>query len=747
VAVSPTRETVRFGLFELDPAAAQLTRNGRIIRLPQQPLRLLSVLLESPGHIVTREQLRQRLWPSDVFIDFDHGLNKSIQKLRHALGDSADSPRYIETIPRVGYRFIAPVSLAAPADQAERTAKLEPDTQDPQPQDLPAAWPAIPIAGEQPGFERRPVEAPDRAFPTRRAFLWTAAAAVAAGGGAWLRHRSLERRIRPSPVSLDLPLGSAAADPGRLLGPPVIAPDGSAVVVSLSTEAGNSLFIRRLDTDRMVKIEGTQNGVQPFWSPDSQHVGFFADAKLKRIPAIGGSTVVLCDAPEPRGGSWGQDGTNVFGLDNQALFQISESGGKSVPVTSLDKALGENSHRYPVFLPYGRSFLYFARTDDPEQRAIFLTSLDKPDRRERIARADGQFALGRDPEAGTYYLLTQQEGKIAAQLFDVNLGRLTGPPAILLDRAGGVSVSATGILALRTDEQMVTRLLWLDRTGKELGTLGEGADYWSVTLSPDGRSAATTKHDYLTGRFQVWVASLETGVFEPLPEHSFGPIWSRDSSILYYSDVRRRQFFQRKISSKEDELVMELPKDKVVTVTDVSPDRHFAAADFGTDSAHSQVAWIELNPNLHRAPSWQFADAYGPHLLLPSFSPDGKWLAFASQQTGNLEVYVIGFPPSNSGMHRISLDGGHAPRWRADGKELFFLAPDSSLMSVEMSPAGKLSGSSPKRLFHTTPRVESDQFVFDVSPDGQRFLLIDGRDRTGESEIEMILNWPSLLQK
>lgn len=150
MALSPTQETVRFGLFELDLGALQLTRNGIKMRLPQQPLRLLSVLLESPGDIVTREQLRQRLWPSDVFIDFDHGLNKCIQKLRDALGDSAESPRYIETIPRVGYRFIAPANSAAPVNGAKRTLEAEPDTQDPNPQNPLSPSSAVPVSGKRP---------------------------------------------------------------------------------------------------------------------------------------------------------------------------------------------------------------------------------------------------------------------------------------------------------------------------------------------------------------------------------------------------------------------------------------------------------------------------------------------------------------------------------------------------------------------------------------------------------------------
>jgi Tol biopolymer transport system component len=299
---------------------------------------------------------------------------------------------------------------------------------------------------------------------------------------------------------------------------------------------------------------------------------------------------------------------------------------------------------------------------------------------------------------------------------------------------------------------MASRLLWLDRTGKEIGTLGGLADYWGVSLSHDGRSVATTKHDYRTGQFRIWIASVEAGLFEPLSDvdHSYGPIWSRDGNSLYYTDLRSRQFFRRQILStnaQADILVMELPRNKFVQMTDISPDRRFAAGEFVTDDAHSEVVWTALGLTASTPSSWHLVGASGPEGLLPSFSPDGKWLAYASRQTGNLELYVAAFPPSNSGKHRISQNGGHTPRWRRDGKELFFLAADSGLMSVDLSRPARQPYPAPTLLFHPVPRLATAAAVFDASPDGQRFLLVDGQNRTGESEIEMILNWPSLLHQ
>lgn len=727
-----------FSPFELDEENFCLTRDGQRVPLEPKSLRVLLLLVKSAGRLLEKNAILEAVW-KDTFVE-ETTLTRAIALLRKQLGDDPRHPKFIETVPTLGYRFIA--AVRSPLSGQEQVASTFSPASEQSSVDPHSGDPATP--------QLSPQHSP--APTNRRTFLWTAAATVVAGGGIWFG-RSLGRKTRRDAVNLTLPLplGAAAADPGRLLGPPVIAPDGSAVVVSLKTANGEYLFIRRLDANRLVKMEGTQNAVQPFWSPDSQHIAFFADARLKRIPVIGGSAVVLCDAPEPRGGSWGRNGVIVFGLNYQALFRVADSGGMSAPVTSLDKARGENSHRNPIFLPDGNRFLYFARTDEFDQRAVFLSSLGKPQQRRRTLVADGQFTLGRDPDTEIYYLLSQQSGKISLQAFDVDRGELAGPSIILLDRSGSMSVSETGVLAIRTDEQQVTRLLWLDRDGKEAGSLGAPDDYWSVNLSPDGRFAATTKHDYLTGQFRIWIASLQTTLFEPLSDtsHTGNPIWSRDASTLYYTDLRRRQLLRRKMISstvaQPDTLVLDLPREGFVAVEDISSDQRYAVADSYTDSAHSRVAWSELPPTLELATRWHPTGASGPTGLLPSFSPDAKWLAFASAHTGSLEIYAMSFPPAGSDFRRVSIDGGHTPRWRQDGKELFFLSGESGMMAVDWSSPGRIS--TPKLLFHTVPRLGTDKPVYDVTSDGRRFLLIGGADRTRGSEIEMVLNWPSLLHK
>ena len=248
----------------------------------------------------------------------------------------------------------------------------------------------------------------------------------------------------------------------------MIAPDGSAIVVPLKTAEGTFLFVRRLESARLIRLEGTRNCEYPFWSPASRHIGFFADAKLKRIPVAGGSATVLCDAANPRGASWGAKGVILFAPNLQGLFRVSESGGNPTTVTQLDRTGGENSHRFPVFLPDGNRFLYFARTDDPDKRGIYLESIDRRQERRRLPAASQQFALCLEPQSEKYYLIVSEGGQIVAHGFDVDRGEVEGAPHVLMSRGGWVSGSDTGVLVIRRTSGGHSEVVWRDRSGKRL---------------------------------------------------------------------------------------------------------------------------------------------------------------------------------------------------------------------------------------------------------------------------------------
>ena len=577
----------------------------------------------------------------------------------------------------------------------------------------------------------------------RRTFLWTAGATAAAGTGIWIARSHHGRSSSPAMhITVQLLSGTVASDAetGQRLGPPSIAPDGSAMVVSLRTHEGTYLFLRHLNSELMTRMDGTLGAGNPFWSPDSQHIGFFAGAKLKRMPAVGGSPIVLCDAAENRGGAWSSRGIILFAPNLHALFKVPENGGTPEPATQLHADATENSHRFPVFLPDGNHFLYFARTDDLDKRGIFLESLDGKQTRRRVLVADGQFALGLDPDAGQHYLFTQQTGKIVAQTFNVDSGVVSGSPHIMLDRAGQVTVSDTGVLVVRTQGIVRTTLTWRDRAGRQLSVLGEPDDYYQLALSHSGRFAAVVRHDSLNGIFKIWIASLPDGRLEPFSDlqHATAIVWSHDGSTLYTQDARTGKLFRSQLEPRGPEQSLQtLPDGNYLR--DVSPLGGDLLVERSQDNAHATLAWSHPDPL-----QWHPLDASGPMGMDPTLSPDGKLLAFASDKSGKQEIYIMDFP-NGTDTRRISTNGGYQPHWRNDGKELFYIAADEYLMAAELTPKDITHNADPKPLFRTNLRGFTTHPLYDASPDGQRFLLIERDEASGESTVEMILNWPSLL--
>jgi serine/threonine protein kinase len=580
-----------------------------------------------------------------------------------------------------------------------------------------------------------------RTLSYRRTVLFSAGAAAVAGAGYWLKTTLLPNAPATAVnVVIPIPDGAATADAGRMLGPPVVSPDGSAVVVSLSSKGTSHLFIRRLDANRVTLLEGTAGASYPFWSPDSRSIAFFAGAKLRRIPASGGASESLCDAPNNRGGSWGRNRDIVFGINMHGLFRVSDSGGARVEITQLDRAAGENSHRYPVFLPDGNRFLYFARADNLERRGVYLESLDRKTPRRRLLIADGQFALALDPHSGRHSLLSQQAGKIVGHPFDVASGQLVGEPRVLVDQSGQVSASNTGVLVLRTEQQDLCRLVWVDRAGAEKGSIGATADYWQVELSPGDRYATIVKHDYLSGQFDVWLASLPDGPLDPLSDSPFvgAPVWSPDGTAIYYVQFRKGNVLRRVANPRgPEEVVLNFPPQEECELRDISPDGRYFAMVRKSNTEARTAGWTSVA-------KYEWTPIAGG--ASPQFSPDGRWLVFSSNQTGADEIYVSDFPRTVH-RHRVSAAGGSEPRWRADGREIVFVDGEGRMMSAEITPGTEFRSLPPKPLFQAGLRRGSDTLRYDVTQDGQRFLLITGRESAGSGNIEMILNWPSLLRE
>ena len=572
------------------------------------------------------------------------------------------------------------------------------------------------------------------------ALISVAILALLAGAG-WFRARSVEPGAARFLVAL--PEGVTIA-PGPYAPQLAISPDGRQLVVA-AQEAGGArlLWVRPLDSFSALRLEKTEGATFPFWSPDGQFIGFFADNKLKKIPASGGSPQTICDAGRGDGAAWSPDGEIVFSPEQgNALQRVRPGGGAPIPATTLDKSRGEVSHSWPQFLPDGKHFIYFALGQDPAKTGIYVQELGSAARTFLLTNAT------RAAYASTY-LLFSRDGALLAQPLDLKRLAVQGEPALVAEgvntnEANGraaFAVSESGVLAYRGGLLSIRRqLAWYDRQGQRLATLGEPAVYRGVALSPDEKSVAMARSDP-KGSFNVWVIDLASGIPKRLTFDSPGtdtsPIWSPDS---------QRIIFGRRGGISEVVLVSGITGilydgEAQPSPESLSPDGQFLIfRDFNT-------RFISLLP---------LAGERKPRHVLDTpftktgfcFSPDGRWIAYESSESGRAEVQVASFP--GFGDRRIvSLNGGVAPRWRKDGRELFFWSGTGTLMSAEVRTGSKFEIGIPKPIFRISGSALLPSFatrVFDVTGDGRKFLLNEALPGTNDP-ISVVLNWQMGLKK
>ena len=581
-----------------------------------------------------------------------------------------------------------------------------------------------------------------RAFARARGWLGVAvAAAVALAIGAPVLLRRLQPPAPVARLAIALP-EDVSPDPGRVLGAPAISPDGTTVALTFGSEPSTYLVLRRVDSDTFQRLPGTDGARQPFWSPDGRHLAFFSSTALKRVPLAGGEPVTLCEVGNSRGGAWGATGTILVGTNYGAgILQVSEKGGAPVPVTRLDSALGENSHRFPVFLPDGKHFLFFARTELAGNRALYLASTDVTTPRKRLLVTDGYVAVADDPSSGGHYLLYPKNETLWAQSFDTTRGELSGDPVAISEDVGLFTVSATGTLVSRQTLAEQTQLTWFDRGGRALGTLGPVADYWGIQLSPDNRRVAAVNHRTLSGYFAIWLIDVARNLSTPFSlenERSVAPAWSPDGTRLYFSSASRKgQIFTKATDDANPERLLSSPG-KFIEPLHVSPDGVHLLAALGDNVlggrrqlVYSMVGKDDWRPLLGS----RFREPFG------EFSPDGRWVAYQSDETGANEIWVTDFPGSKQ-KHRISEHGGREPRWRADGQELFYASGDDRLMAAAI--AADLGSVRAVSLFRAGPFSVSDGWHYAVTSDGQKFLVQVGRPDRSRT-LNVVFNWPQIV--
>jgi Tol biopolymer transport system component len=610
----------------------------------------------------------------------------------------------------------------------------------------------------------------------KRAWLpWAVAglfmAAAAAAIFLWLRQPAPE--MRASAFTLDPPPDNQFTN---AYGATAVSPDGRYLVFAAAAgSAKPSLWLRPIDSLSVRVLPGTESGNFPFWSPESKSIAFFAtDGKLKRVDIAGGAPLVLCDATlafgdglAAAGGAWSREGVILFGSVS-GLQRVAASGGVPALLTKADASRQEFAHGFPQFLPDGKRFLYFIRSRDSNVAGIYAGSLDRPQERLKILRASAKAVYAPPVSGRPGYLLWLREQTLMTQRFDAGNLRLEGDPRPLVEDVAMLGsraafwVSDAGLLVYRTGEDYPRhKMTWMSRDGKRLEEAGQEDRYNDLRLSPDGRRVAIGRRDAANeNNWDVWLFDFGRTVMTRVtfdPKEDNRALWSPDGRQIAFASDRSgvAQLYRKDAGGGgREEQLTEGPNPKYPT--DWSRDgRYLLYSELGQKTGEDlwalplEAAGASPVPGV-RKPILVLQTPYSERGAV--FSPDGKWIAYTSDESGLDAVYVMAFPEAPSGpasKWQVSNQGGSRPKWPGDGKELFYVGPGGgSIMAagIRTSAAGIESGT--PRLLFAMSQLPPSVSPYDVTADGQRFLVLQPPGGTrGVASLTVVTNWQSVLKQ
>ena len=551
-----------------------------------------------------------------------------------------------------------------------------------------------------------------------------------------------QRPPQPTALRLSIPLPDKFG-----VGYLALSPDGRTVAISAGGQG--RLWLRSLDSFELRPISNTDYARHPFWSPDGRSLGFVADGKLKIMSASGGPATALCDAGTGGGATWNRDGVILFGADKGPIERVNATGGPCTPVTRIEPGM---VHHLPSFLPDGRHFLYNVQSEDPSKAGLYVASLDQPDGRRLLAdRTSAIFVPGRKGENHDV-LLFKRENKLIAYPFDVATLQLAGDPFAVATQLSrtlspdqvAASASSNGTLVYLAGSSLEDfQPTWLDRSGKELGKVGPLADQRGLALSPDQKFLAVAFRGS-ESRPGLWLRDLARDVESrfTLPPFVGAPAWSPDSRRIAFSGSNA--LYVKSVSGGAEQLL--LRTDNTSAPSDWSHDGKYLLYTEVDPKTHGDIWYLPIGPSGKPGAPVAFLKTEFDESL-GQFSPDDHWVAYASNESGKFEIYARPFP-SGGGPIRISNNGGTNPRWRADGRELYYFS-SLGFMAVPMQPGsgGLLQAGTPKALFRPQIRgtiPEANLFNYSPAADGQRFLINILPDASLPT-LNVITNWERLV--
>jgi DNA-binding winged helix-turn-helix (wHTH) protein/Tol biopolymer transport system component len=721
-----SRPRLHFGPFEFDPATGELRKHRSVIRLQGQPLRILAILVDRPDEIISRLEMQRQLWPGATSGDFDHGLNAAINKLRQILNDSADQPRYIETVPGHGYRFIAPLH-----DPAVKT----------------------PIA-LLPSIQRRKSR-----MERFRYWLAGLAGLVLILVVAWgLRVGLQVADMAPLQFAVTPPPGYSLepAGPRRSF---ELSPDGKAIAYSALDESGRfHLFLREFNKLESQLLPDGLDVRSVFWSEDGQSIYYSSSGKLRRYGIAAHSSVVVADALAALSNGISLPGGRMLVSNNLRSVLINPGSEQLLPQSRF--------LAWPEALPGSKYFLSYVGDQDSFRRRGVLIPTDGqgPD----IALGDfySHIAYTGSLRSGSGYLLSVQEGALLARPFDLAAKKVTAPPVALVQGvsafsttgAADFSVSSAGVLAY-TPILERSQFFWVDRAGTPLSAATpSNLSSKYASLSPDGRNIATVNYDVRSGSTKLWIYSVDTKAGRELSV-PFGnrnsPIWSPDSRSLLYmrSKTTPPKLAIRSIEPTGTET--DLPEADFMIPTSWSRDGRYVLYNntgmplTGRDG-QSDIFLMDLHDQGKIRPFIQtpFNESSA------SFSPAMDFVAFVANDSGKAELYLQALAKSPElrpvgERFLIAQTSTGCVRWRADGKELYYLGAANQVFAVGLQLSAKPKISKPQPLFKIQPEVRSvvhGLLAFDVASDGKRFLIPTVASPESHAMV-VVRNWEEVLLK